>query len=216
MAWSFSKSLRTQATMIEADDTALLSRFHPLVKSTGTILIKGRPVDAAGDAMFVHAIQGMMPNKVSFNIPSITNETLTSQRRSIGCFKMELCILHIRRRTAKFGIHQCPCDSNGIRDDRKSGTSALPAQFTQLSRLHIGRLWCTWSEIRPSKGQPGLYLPLWRSGRQGHGYLHHRPDPSFHCSRFVPSSSRAVGKTIASRRFERYAYRRAKGRDDGI
>jgi hypothetical protein len=43
----------------------LSSRFHPLVKTTGTILIKGRPVDAAGDAMFVHAIQGMMPNRVS-------------------------------------------------------------------------------------------------------------------------------------------------------
>ncbi|KAJ9090655.1 hypothetical protein QFC19_009513 [Naganishia cerealis] len=46
-------------------DGFVIHRFHPLAKSSGTILLKGRPVDAAGDAMFVHAIQGMMPNKVA-------------------------------------------------------------------------------------------------------------------------------------------------------
>lgn len=50
------------------------SRFHPLVKTTGTILLKGQPVDAAGDAMFVHAIQGMMPNKVSSNVPLLAKQ----------------------------------------------------------------------------------------------------------------------------------------------
>ena len=55
------------------------SRFHPLVKTTGTILIKGQPIDAAGDAMFVHAIQGLMPNKVSLNVflPAKQNSRFT-------------------------------------------------------------------------------------------------------------------------------------------
>jgi hypothetical protein len=41
------------------------SRFHPLVESSGSIVVEGQIVDAKGDAMFVHAIQGMRPNNVS-------------------------------------------------------------------------------------------------------------------------------------------------------
>lgn len=41
------------------------SRFHPIAISSGTIILEGQVIDAAGDGMFVHAIQGMMPNHIA-------------------------------------------------------------------------------------------------------------------------------------------------------
>ena len=41
------------------------SRFHPMVRSSGSVVIEGAIVDAKGDGMFVHAIQGMRPDSVS-------------------------------------------------------------------------------------------------------------------------------------------------------
>lgn len=44
----------------------MLSRFHPVAWSKGTITIDGKTIDATGDAVFIHAIQsGMRPNTVS-------------------------------------------------------------------------------------------------------------------------------------------------------
>jgi hypothetical protein len=46
-------------------DGMVVHRFHPLVESSGSIVVEGQIVDAKGDAMFVHAIQGMRPNNVA-------------------------------------------------------------------------------------------------------------------------------------------------------
>jgi len=46
-------------------DGMVIHRFHPLVVSTGSVVVEGQIVDAKGDAMFVHAIQGMRPNNVA-------------------------------------------------------------------------------------------------------------------------------------------------------
>ncbi|WWC89211.1 uncharacterized protein L201_004129 [Kwoniella dendrophila CBS 6074] len=46
-------------------DGFVVHRFHPLAKSSGTITIDGKPLDASGEGMFVHAIQGMRPNLVA-------------------------------------------------------------------------------------------------------------------------------------------------------
>ncbi|WOO81201.1 Survival factor 1 [Vanrija pseudolonga] len=41
----------------------MVSRFHPFAVSSGSIVVDGKIIDAKGDAMFVHAIQGgMRPN----------------------------------------------------------------------------------------------------------------------------------------------------------
>lgn len=40
------------------------SRFHPLVQSTGTLVLDGKVIDLAGEACFIHAIQGMRPDSV--------------------------------------------------------------------------------------------------------------------------------------------------------
>ncbi len=34
----------------------------------GSLIVEGKVVDAKGDAMFVHAIQGMRPNNVSVRV----------------------------------------------------------------------------------------------------------------------------------------------------
>ncbi|ODO09873.1 hypothetical protein I350_02095 [Cryptococcus amylolentus CBS 6273] len=46
-------------------DGYVVHRFHPLVKSSGTLVLSGAIVDMAGEGMFVHAIQGMRPNLVA-------------------------------------------------------------------------------------------------------------------------------------------------------
>lgn len=63
--------------------------------------------------MFVHAIQGMMPNKVR-NGSVIKRKRLLTANILQGRFEMELCILHLRRWAANFGIHQRARYPNGI------------------------------------------------------------------------------------------------------
>ncbi|TXT09004.1 hypothetical protein VHUM_02478 [Vanrija humicola] len=47
----------------EKRDGFIVHRFHPFALSSGTFVIDGETIDAKGDAMFVHAIQGgMRPN----------------------------------------------------------------------------------------------------------------------------------------------------------
>jgi hypothetical protein len=41
------------------------SRFHPHVISSGQIMLGGQVLDTKGEAMFVHAIQGLRPDSVS-------------------------------------------------------------------------------------------------------------------------------------------------------
>ncbi|KAK8864504.1 hypothetical protein IAR55_001754 [Kwoniella newhampshirensis] len=49
----------------EKRDGYVVHRFHPLMHSAGTVIIDGQVVDAKGDAIFIHAIQGMRPNLVA-------------------------------------------------------------------------------------------------------------------------------------------------------
>lgn len=46
-------------------DGYVVHRFWPTAKSTGHFIIKGQAIDAEGQGMFVHAIQGMRPNLVA-------------------------------------------------------------------------------------------------------------------------------------------------------
>jgi len=46
-------------------DGIVVHRFHPLVKSSGSLMIDGQVYDATGEAMFVGAIQGMRPDSVA-------------------------------------------------------------------------------------------------------------------------------------------------------
>ncbi|WVO16105.1 hypothetical protein L204_103772 [Cryptococcus depauperatus] len=46
-------------------DGHVIHRFHPLVYSSGSLVLDGQIVDVKGEAMFVHAIQGMRPNLVA-------------------------------------------------------------------------------------------------------------------------------------------------------
>lgn len=43
----------------------MLSRFHPWSNTSGSVIIDGQVIDAKGNGMFVHAIQGMRPDSVS-------------------------------------------------------------------------------------------------------------------------------------------------------
>ena len=43
----------------------ITSRFFPLMKSSGSVVVDGKMLEATGDAMFVGAIQGMRPDSVS-------------------------------------------------------------------------------------------------------------------------------------------------------
>jgi hypothetical protein len=45
-------------------DGFAIHRFHPFATSEGSVVINGSVVDVKGDAMFVHAIQGMKPDSV--------------------------------------------------------------------------------------------------------------------------------------------------------
>lgn len=49
----------------ERGDGFVIHRFHPRVQSTGQVMIDGQVVDAKGESMFVHAIQGMRPNLIA-------------------------------------------------------------------------------------------------------------------------------------------------------
>ena len=44
------------------------SRVHPVVLSAGHIILGGKAISAVGEAMFVHAVQGMRPNLVSSSL----------------------------------------------------------------------------------------------------------------------------------------------------
>ncbi|KAJ9126416.1 hypothetical protein QFC24_002155 [Naganishia onofrii] len=85
-------------------DGFVIHRFHPLVKTTGTVLLKGVPTDATGDAMFVHAIQGMMPNKVAsrWNFAFFTSgggQQPSSEYSNVRAIQMEF------ETTDEYGIH---------------------------------------------------------------------------------------------------------------
>jgi hypothetical protein len=43
----------------------VFSRFHPWSNTSGSVIIDGQVIDAKGNGMFVHAIQGMRPDSVS-------------------------------------------------------------------------------------------------------------------------------------------------------
>lgn len=59
-------------------DGYVLHRFWPTAKSTGHFIIKGQAIDAEGQGMFVHAIQGMRPNLVAskWNFANFQSEEL--------------------------------------------------------------------------------------------------------------------------------------------
>ncbi|KAK1924293.1 oxidative stress survival, Svf1-like protein [Papiliotrema laurentii] len=46
-------------------DGLVVHRFHPIVHSSGSVILDGQVVDAKGDGMFVHAIQGMRPDSIA-------------------------------------------------------------------------------------------------------------------------------------------------------
>lgn len=46
-------------------DGFVIHRFHPLVQSTGTLVLDGKVIDLAGEACFIHAIQGMRPDSLA-------------------------------------------------------------------------------------------------------------------------------------------------------
>ncbi|OXH41948.1 survival factor 1 [Cryptococcus neoformans] len=43
----------------------VVHRFHPFIHSSGTVIINGQAVDAKGEGIFIHAIQGMRPNLIA-------------------------------------------------------------------------------------------------------------------------------------------------------
>lgn len=49
----------------EKKDGMVIHRFLPMGFTKGSLIVEGKVVDAKGDAMFVHAIQGMRPNNVA-------------------------------------------------------------------------------------------------------------------------------------------------------
>ncbi|KAE8211539.1 hypothetical protein CF327_g4724 [Tilletia walkeri] len=49
----------------DSPDGYVVHRFWPQAKTSGHLIIKGSLVDAAGNGMFIHAIQGMRPNLVA-------------------------------------------------------------------------------------------------------------------------------------------------------
>ncbi|WWD17189.1 hypothetical protein CI109_101627 [Kwoniella shandongensis] len=59
----------------EKRDGYVVHRFHPLLHSSGTVIIDGQVVDAKGEATWIHAIQGMRPNLVAsrWNFAFFTN-----------------------------------------------------------------------------------------------------------------------------------------------
>lgn len=48
-----------------------LSRFQPVVLSSGHIILDGAAVAADGEATFIHAVQGMRPNLVRRQLPLV-------------------------------------------------------------------------------------------------------------------------------------------------
>ncbi|RSH87266.1 putative cell survival pathways protein [Saitozyma podzolica] len=46
-------------------DGLVVHRFLPFLKSSGTIVIDGKAIDVGGEAMLVHAIQGMRPDSLA-------------------------------------------------------------------------------------------------------------------------------------------------------
>lgn len=56
----------------------VVHRFWPTTKTEGHFIIKGQAIDAAGQGMFVHAIQGMRPNLVAskWNFANFQSEEL--------------------------------------------------------------------------------------------------------------------------------------------
>lgn len=69
------------------------SRFLPFLKSSGTIVIDGKAIDVGGEAMLVHAIQGMRPDSVSSPASCSSYQSLT-RRLGVARVAMELCVLH--------------------------------------------------------------------------------------------------------------------------
>ncbi|CEH18890.1 SVF1-LIKE PROTEIN YDR222W-RELATED [Ceraceosorus bombacis] len=59
-------------------DGYVIHRFWPRTSTTGHILIKGQAIDAKGQGMFIHAIQGMRPNLVAsrWNFANFQSEDL--------------------------------------------------------------------------------------------------------------------------------------------
>ncbi|KAK0557378.1 putative cell survival pathways protein [Tilletia horrida] len=49
----------------DSPDGYVVHRFWPQAKTSGHIMLKGNLIDATGNGMFVHAIQGMRPNLVA-------------------------------------------------------------------------------------------------------------------------------------------------------
>lgn len=68
----------TFGTNASAPDGYVVHRFWPTAKSTGHFIIKGQAIDAEGQGMFVHAIQGMRPNLVAskWNFGNFQSEDL--------------------------------------------------------------------------------------------------------------------------------------------
>lgn len=46
-------------------DGIVIHRFHPMVESSGSIMLEGQVIDGAGSGMFVGAIQGMRPDTIA-------------------------------------------------------------------------------------------------------------------------------------------------------
>jgi hypothetical protein len=76
--------------MLDADSR---SRFLPFLKSSGTIVIDGKAIDVGGEAMLVHAIQGMRPDSVSAPGSDRLHQSLI-RRLDVARVAMELCVLH--------------------------------------------------------------------------------------------------------------------------
>lgn len=49
----------------KGEDGFVIHRFHPHATSQGQLMVEGKVIDAKGDGMFVHAIQGLRPDNVA-------------------------------------------------------------------------------------------------------------------------------------------------------
>lgn len=121
----------------------VIHRFHPLVKSTGSLIIDGAVVDATGEAMFVHAIQGMRPDSVAsrWNFAFFTtgggnpeDEKLGHVRAVLMEFETTVGFLYIQRHrltpTRMVTVPRVPS---------RVAQRLVSVQSTHQSRLHPSR-----------------------------------------------------------------------------
>lgn len=115
----------TFGTNPASPDGYVVHRFWPTAKSTGHFIIKGQAIDAEGQGMFVHAIQGMRPNLVAskWNFGNFQSEDLGG----VQAIMMEFTT------TSDYGG---PLSGSQIKDDK----SGAPIQGRESVTVTIGSI----------------------------------------------------------------------------